>query len=119
MFLGLFRVFPSEASYRHMNQGRWGSRGPTPPPGAPRACPRLWGFGHPVGSLRLYFMVQCCSGKIITLAFVPSNSENIDFLPFWNQKQKKTGNWHCGILLILLKERGALGNTDIGGAWIG
>ena len=25
-------------------------------------------------------------GKILTLAFVPSNFENIDFLPFWNQK---------------------------------
>src|SRR3954466_15825774 len=78
---GCPRVFGSEASYRRRNQGRWGSRGATPPLGASRACPCLGGCGHPVAPLRHCFVVPCCSGKIITLAFVPSNSENIDFLP--------------------------------------
>ena len=58
------------------------------------------GCGHPVAPLRLSFWLRESSGKIVTLAFVPSNSENIHFLTSWNQKQQKTGNWHCGILLI-------------------
>ena len=86
------RVFGLEASYRRRNQGRWGSRGPTPPPGASRSCPRLGGAATlwPPSSSASWFHVA--PGKLITLAFVPSNSENVDFLPFWNQKQKKTSN---------------------------
>src|SRR3954469_9357269 len=69
---GCPRVFGSEASYRRRSQGRWWSRGPTPPVGASKACPRLGGCGHPVAPLRLCFVVPCCSGKIMTLAFVLS-----------------------------------------------
>ena len=96
----LCSVFQSEASYRHRNQGQWGSRGPTPSPGTSRACPCLGGLATlwPPSGFASWFRVA--PGKIITLAFVPSNSENIDFLPFWNQKHKKTGNWHYGNLLI-------------------
>ena len=70
--------------------------GPTPPlarPGLARAT--RW-CGHPLALLRLVFWLQVSPGKIITLAFVPSNSENIHFLTSWNQKQQKTGSWHCG-----------------------
>ena len=58
-------------------------------PGAARASPRCQGVWPLVGLLHLVFWFRVAHGKILTLAFVPSNSENIDFLPFWNQKQKK------------------------------
>lgn len=75
-------------------------------PGGPHPCRRLQGLpmprgcGHPVAPSGSTSWFRVAPGKIMTLAFVPSNSENIDFLPFWNQKQKKTGNWHSGMLLI-------------------
>ena len=77
-----------------------GQRGPhhlVARPGLARAT--TW-CGLPVAPLRLVFWLRESSDKISTLAFVRSNSENIHFLTFWNQKQQRTGNWHCGILLI-------------------
>jgi len=64
----------------------------TPCPGAARPSQRLGGCGQPLALLRLVFWLLESSGKIGTLAFVPSNSENIHFLTFWNQKQQKTGS---------------------------
>ena len=51
---------------------------------------------QPLAPLRLSFWLRESSRKIVTLAFVLSNSENIHFLTSWNQKQQKTINWHCG-----------------------
>ena len=57
--------------------------------------------GRPVALLRPPFGLRVVSGKILTLAFVPSNFENISLLAFLKQKkQQETGNWHCGTLLI-------------------
>jgi hypothetical protein len=39
-------------------------------------------------------------GKIGLLELVSSNSENISCVSLETQKQQKTGNWHCGNLLI-------------------
>ena len=63
------------------------ARGPTPYLGAGWAHPLLGGSGRPGPLLCLSYGLRVAHGKILTLDFVPSNSENIDFLPFWNQKQ--------------------------------
>jgi hypothetical protein len=39
-------------------------------------------------------------GKIRLHELVSSNSENISCVSPETQKQQKTGNWHCGDLLI-------------------
>ena len=39
--------------------------------------------------LRLVFWLHVPHDKILTLAFVPSNSENIDFLPFLEPKTEE------------------------------
>jgi hypothetical protein len=56
--------------------------------------------GRPLGPLCLCFGIRLVSGKIGTLAFILSNSENISCVTFLKKKQQKTGNWHCGISLI-------------------
>ena len=66
-----------------------GPHHPLARPGLARAT--RW-CGQPLAPLRLVFWLRESSGKISTLAFVPSNSENIHFLTFWNQKQQKTDN---------------------------
>ena len=49
--------------------------------------PAPGGCGQALALLCLVFWLRESSGKIGTLAFVPSNSENIHFLTSWNQKQ--------------------------------
>ena len=44
------------------------------------------GCGHLVAHIRLPFGLYVLSGKILTLAFVPSNSENIFLLAFLEPK---------------------------------
>jgi hypothetical protein len=94
--------FPRQGEYiggRAVSGG--GPGGPTTwwrGPGAGRATP--W-CGWPLASLRLCFGLRLVSEKIGTSAFVLSNSENISCVAFLkHKKQQKTGNWHCGILLI-------------------
>jgi hypothetical protein len=51
--------------------------------------------------LRLIFGLREALVKIGGSAFVSSNSENISCVNFVKHKNnRKTGNWHCGILLI-------------------
>ena len=86
-----------KASYRRRGRPR-GCLGP-PHHSLVRPGPaRAWGggCGQPLALLRLVFWLLESSGKIDTLAFVPSNSENIHFLTFLEPKQQKTGSWHCG-----------------------
>ena len=58
------------------------------------------GCGHPVAPLRLSFWLCESSGKIGTLAFVPSNSENIHFLTFLEPKTAKNRQLALWLLLI-------------------
>jgi hypothetical protein len=49
-------------------------------------------------SSSVFWKLREISGR---LALVSSNFENISCVTFSEtQKQQKTGNWHCGILLI-------------------
>ena len=86
-----------EASYRR--RGKVGGR-----PGGPHhalAWPRVarakgW-CGRLVAPLRLFFGLHVSFSKILTLAFVPSNSENIDFLTFLEPKtaeNRQLALWH-------------------------
>jgi hypothetical protein len=59
-----------------------------------------WWWGWPLAPLCLIFGLRKASVKIGGSAFVSSNSENIFGVTSETQKQQKTGNWHCGILLI-------------------
>ena len=45
-----------------------------------------WGCGHPGSPLRLSSGLHVLLGEILTLDFVPSNSENIFLLAFLKQK---------------------------------
>ena len=93
----LSRVFASGGLYRRRRQGRWPARGPTPCPGAAWAGPHQGGCGHPVAPLRLSFWLHESSRKIGTLAFVPSNFENIHFLTFLEPKtaeNRQLALWH-------------------------
>ena len=86
-----------EASYRR--RGKVGGR-----PGGPHhlvAWPGLaraqgW-CGDPMAPLRLVFWLRESSGKISTLAFVRTNSEDIDFLTFLEPKtaeNRQLALWH-------------------------
>jgi hypothetical protein len=52
---------------------------------------------HP---LCLIFRLRLVSGKIGTLAFVSSNSENISCVAFLKHKNSINRDWHYGISLI-------------------
>jgi hypothetical protein len=96
-------------SFRFSRRGEYiggraaSGRGPGGPttwwrrPGAGRAT--LW-CGWPLAPLHLYFGLRLVSGKIGTLAFVSSNSENISCVAFLKHKIPENRNWHCGISLI-------------------
>jgi hypothetical protein len=63
-------------------------------PGAGRAT--LW-CGWPLVPLRLCFRLCLVSGKIGTLAFISSNSENISYVAFLKHKiaeNRKLALWH-------------------------
>jgi hypothetical protein len=96
-----FRVFHREASYRQRGiVRRW--------PGGLTIGGCDQGLGHapswcgqPLAPLRLLFGLRSSSGK--------NRSSGTCFVQFWEyflcsfsetQKQQKTGNWHCGILLV-------------------
>jgi hypothetical protein len=62
-------------------------------------CP-LW-CGWPLAPLRLIFGLREALIKIGGSAFVSSKFREYFLCSFSEtQKQQKTGNWHCGILLI-------------------
>jgi hypothetical protein len=95
------RFFPSRGLYRRRGIVRSGARRPHHGWAQPGAVPRppvVWpASGPPPSHLRS----SRSFGKIRGLAFVSSNSENISCVTFpKHKKQQKTGNWHCGILLI-------------------
>jgi hypothetical protein len=97
METGLFRVFTSERIYRQKGDVRWWTRGPhhlVVRPGGPAP---LHGVASPwpsfVSALNFVFV----SGKIGSLAFVSSNSENIScvtFLKYKNNRKHKLALWH-------------------------
>jgi hypothetical protein len=96
-----FRVFRWEATYRQRgvvrgrpgrSHNRWARPGSGP---RPLLC------GQPLAPLRLPFGPRPSSGK--------NKTSRIYFVQFREyflcsfsetQKQQKTGNWHCGILLV-------------------
>jgi hypothetical protein len=55
-------------------------------PGASRTA--LW-CGRPLAPLRLCFGLRLVSGKIGTLVFVSSNSENISYVAFLKHKNSR------------------------------
>jgi hypothetical protein len=60
--------------------------------------------GSPLVPLRLCFGLRDASGKIGTLAFVSSNSENIScvaFLKHKNSRNRKLALWHLVNRLVL------------------
>jgi hypothetical protein len=60
--------------------------------------------GQPLAPLRLIFGLRHVSGKIGTLAFVSSNSENIScvaFLKHKNNKNRELALWHLISRLVL------------------
>jgi hypothetical protein len=60
--------------------------------------------GHPLAPLRLIFGLRLVSGKIRTLAFVSSNSENIScvaFLKHKNSRKQELALWHLINKLVL------------------
>ena len=89
-----------KASYRR--RGR--PRGCLGPPHHALAWPgpaHAWGWcGQPLALLRLVFWLLESSGKIGTLAFVSSNSENIHFLTFL--EPKTTENRQLALWLLLI-----------------
>jgi hypothetical protein len=61
-------------------------------------------FGRPLVPLCLIFALRLVSGKIGTLAFVSSNSENISCVAFLKQKNSKNWElalWNLGNRLVL------------------
>jgi hypothetical protein len=60
---------------------------PTPGLGVAKGWPAPWGgCGRPLAPLRLCFGLRLVSGKICTLAFVSSNSENISCVTLLKHK---------------------------------
>ena len=82
----MLKISASGASYRRRGEaGRWPGV-PHPAQVRPRVGPRLGGCGRPVAPLRLSSRLRVLLGEIFTLAFVPSNSENISLLAFLEPK---------------------------------
>ena len=78
-------------------QGRWSTKGTTPGGGVSRAGCATLGCGRPDSPLRLPFGLRVASGKILTLAFVLSNSKNISLLAFLKPKtaeNRQLALWH-------------------------
>ena len=97
----VLRFFPSGGLYRRRGDVRGGPRCPHKGPAQPGVGPRrplVWGPGGPPPSgLRMSgsFPVKYDFRNLfrpIPRIFPVYHSET--------QKQQKTGNWHCGILLI-------------------
>jgi hypothetical protein len=89
------QVFPSRGIYRRKGGIRRWTRGPHQAPARPGGGPRHGGgCGRTLAPLRLRFRLRLVSGKIGTLAFVSSNSENIScvaFLKHKNSRKQGTG----------------------------
>jgi hypothetical protein len=84
-----FRVFSSRRIYSRKGNVRGWTRGPhhlVARPGVARAT--LW-CGCPLALLRPCFGLRLVSGKIGTLAFVSSNSENISYVAFLKHKNSR------------------------------
>jgi hypothetical protein len=96
-----FRVFHREASYRRRGVVRGGPGWPHNGWARPGAGPRPLLCGQPLAPLRLPFGPRPSSGK--NMSYRTCFVQFREYFPrgfFETQKQQKTGNWHCGILLI-------------------
>jgi hypothetical protein len=88
------RVFSSRRIYRRKGNVRRWTKGPHHAPARPRVARAMQGCGRPLAPLCLCFGLRLVLGKIGTLAFVSSNSENIScltFLKYKNSRKQGTG----------------------------
>jgi len=96
-----FRVFASGGINRRRGDVGGGTR-PAPHMAARQGAHPRHGVGTaprcPPSSL--LWTSRTCLGKIGTLQFVSSDSEDICRTAFLKQKTAENRNWHCGILLI-------------------
>jgi hypothetical protein len=80
-------------------------QGPTPGPSAARGWPAPWGGAAASWPpLHLCFGLHHALGKIGTLAFVSSNSENIScvaFLKHKNSRNRELALWHLVNRLVM------------------
>jgi hypothetical protein len=97
----VFRFFPSGGLYRRRGGARGGLGGPHHRAAWARGRPHPWWCGHPVAPLRLLFGLLEASLNIWMFGFCFVQFREYFLYNFSEiQKQQKTGNWHCGILLI-------------------
>ena len=89
-----------EASYRRRGRPRGCLGRPDHPLAWPGPAHTARWCGRPLALLRLVLWLQVSPGKIITLAFVPSNSENIHFLTFLEPKTAENRQLALWLLLI-------------------
>jgi hypothetical protein len=96
-----FRFFPLGGLYRRRGSVRSGPGGPHHRPARARVRLRPWWCGHPVAPFHLLFGSLEASVNMWTSGFC-----FVQFREYFRcnfsktQKQQKTENWHCGILLI-------------------
>ena len=100
IFDRVLRVSVSEAIYRRKGRPRGCRRRPHHPHARARLGPAARWCGGPLAPLHLIFWHLMTSGKIGTLAFVPSNSENIHFLTFLEPKTAENRQLALWLLLI-------------------
>jgi hypothetical protein len=91
-----FRFFPSRGIYRWKGGVRSGPAGLTRWWQRPGVGRTTLGCGQPLAPLRLIFGLRDASGKIGSLAFVLSNSENISCVAFL--KHKNSRKWGTGTM---------------------
>jgi hypothetical protein len=85
----VLRIFLSRRIYRRKSDVRRWTKGPHHAPAQPGGGPCHGGCGRPLAPLRLCFGLRLVSGKIGTLAFVLSNSENISCVTFLKHKNSR------------------------------
>jgi hypothetical protein len=97
----VFRFFPSGGLYRRRGGARGGPGCPHHRWARPGAGPRPLVVTPPSGPLRLLFGLLEASLNIWMFSFYFVQFREYFLCNFSEtQKQQKTGNWHCGILLI-------------------
>jgi hypothetical protein len=88
------RFFPSRGIHRRMGSVRRWTRAHTMPWRGLGVARAMGWHGHLLAPLYLCFGLRHASGKIGTLAFVSSNSENISYVAFLKHKncrKERTG----------------------------
>jgi hypothetical protein len=100
----VFYIFPSRGIYRRKGGVRKWTRGPHQAPAWPRGSPRHGVVRPPSGTPLSLLWTPSRFGKIETLAFVSSNSENIScvaFLKHKNSRNRELTLWHLISRLVL------------------